>query len=172
MRIARSSFVRHDASLLCVPCQNINIRPPNGQNYTRLVCIEEVRYRRPKCCSQWRTTLQITEIEIHAGDVDRPYRTIGEISAKVQAATLFSKTMTIEDVNLKLQEQASRMGANAVIQVQYDRGISLTSYKVLKAKGIAVVLESDEVKCPHCAELIKRQAVKCKHCGSALAIAT
>lgn len=87
---------------------------------------------------------------------------------EVQAATLFSKTMTIEDVNLKLQEQASRMGANAVIQVQYDRGMSLTSYKVLKAKGIAVVLESDEVKCPYCAELIKRGAVKCKHCGSAL----
>jgi hypothetical protein len=79
--------------------------------------------------------------------------------------------MTIEDVNLKLQEQASRMGANAVIQVQYDRGMSLTSYKVLKAKGIAVVLESDEVKCPLCAELIKREAVKCKHCGSALGVA-
>src|ERR1019366_750568 len=115
--------------------------------------------------------MQIAEIEVHAGDVDRPYRTIGEISAKVQAATLFSKTMTIEDVNLKLQEQASRMGANAVIQVQYDRGMSLTSYKVLKAKGIAVVLESDDVKCPYCAELIKRQALKGKHCGSALAVA-
>jgi tRNA(Ile2) C34 agmatinyltransferase TiaS len=80
--------------------------------------------------------------------------------------------MTIEDVNLKLQEQASRMGANAVIQVQYDRGMSLTSYKVLKAKGLAVVLESDDVKCPQCAESVKRQALKCKHCGSALAVAT
>ena len=69
--------------------------------------------------------MQITHIEIHAGDVDRPYRTIGAISAKVQAATAFSQTPTIEDVNLKLQEQASRMGANAVIQVQYDRGMSL-----------------------------------------------
>ncbi len=112
--------------------------------------------------------MQVTGIEIHAGDVERPYKTIGEISAKVQAATAFSKTPTIEDVNLKLQEQASQMGANAVIQVQYDRGISLISYKVLKAKGIAVILESDEVKCPHCAELIKREAVKCKHCGSDL----
>jgi hypothetical protein len=117
---------------------------------------------------EWQA-MQITHIEIHAGDVDRPYRTIGAISAKVQAATAFSQTPTIEDVNLKLQEQASRMGANAVIQVQYDRGMSLISYKVLKARGIAVVLESDDVRCPYCAELIKRAAVKCKHCGSDLA---
>ncbi|HVB57858.1 MAG TPA: zinc ribbon domain-containing protein [Candidatus Acidoferrales bacterium] len=112
--------------------------------------------------------MKVTEIEIHAGDVDRPYKTIGEISAKVQAATAFSKTPTLEDINLKLQEQAAKMGANAVIRVEYGRGMSLTSYKVLRAKGVAVVLESDEVKCPYCAELVKREAIKCKHCGSDL----
>lgn len=113
-------------------------------------------------------SMKVTEIEIHAGDVDRPYKTIGEISAKVQAATAFSKTPTLEDINLKLQEQAAQMGANAVIKVEYNRGMSLTSYKVLRAKGVAVALESDEVKCPYCAELVKREAIKCKHCGSDL----
>jgi Double zinc ribbon len=112
--------------------------------------------------------MKVTEIAIYSGDVDRPYKIIGEISAKVQAATLFSKTPTIEDIHFKLQEQASRMGANAVIRVEYSRGMSLTSYKVLNAKGVAVVLESDEMKCPICAELIKREAKKCKHCGSDL----
>lgn len=112
--------------------------------------------------------MRVTDIEIHAGSVDRHYRTIGEISAKVQAATAFSKTPTLEDINLKLQEQAAKMGANAVIYVVYDRGISLTSYKVLRAKGVAVLLESEEVKCPYCAELVKREAIKCKHCGSDL----
>jgi hypothetical protein len=112
--------------------------------------------------------MKVAEIEIHAGDIDRPYRTIEQISAKVEAATLFSKTPTLEDINLKLQERAVKLGANAVIKVEYSRGLSLTSYKALRATGIAVVLESDEVKCPYCAESVKRQAVKCKHCGSDL----
>ncbi len=60
------------------------------------------------------------------------------------------------------------MGANAVIHVDYSRGMSPTSYKVLRAKGIAVTIESDEIKCPFCAELVKREAKMCKHCKSDL----
>lgn len=112
--------------------------------------------------------MKVAEIEIHAGEVDQPYKTVGEISAKVQAATAFSKTPTLEDINLKLQEKAVQMGANAVINVKYGRGMSLTSYTVLRATGVAVVLGSDEIKCPYCAELVKGAAVKCKHCGSEL----
>ena len=82
--------------------------------------------------------MKFTEVEIHAGDVDHSYRTVGEISAKVEAATLFPKTPTLEDINLKLQEKASQLGANAVIKVEYNRGMS-------QASGVAVVLESDEV---------------------------
>jgi hypothetical protein len=83
------------------------------------------------------SNMKVTEIEIHAGDVDQPYRTVGEISAKVEAATLFPKTPTLEDINFKLQEKASQLGANAVIKVAYNRGTS-------QASGVAVVLESDE----------------------------
>jgi hypothetical protein len=45
------------------------------------------------------------EIEINAGDIGRPYRTVGGTSAKVEAATLFPGTRALEDTNLKLQEK-------------------------------------------------------------------
>lgn len=110
--------------------------------------------------------MQITDIAIHAGSIEQPHKALGEITAKVSKGSLLSKSPTIEDVNFKLQEQASKMGANAVVNVKYSRGMSLTSYEVLKATGTAIIVESDETPCPFCAEMIKRAAKKCKHCGS------
>ena len=112
--------------------------------------------------------MRITEIAIHADGIAEPYKTLGEVTAKVSKGSLFSKSPTIEDVNFKLQEVASKLGANAVINVTYSRGMSLMSYEVLKAVGTAIVAESDEIQCPFCAETIKRAAKKCKHCGSDL----
>ena len=100
--------------------------------------------------------MKVTEIEIHAGDAAQPYRTVGNISAMVEAATLFCTPPTLEDINFKLQEKASQLGADAVIKVEYNRGMSRASYKALRASGVAVVLESSEVKCPSCADTGKQ----------------
>jgi hypothetical protein len=104
-------------------------------------------------------------LEIHAGDIDRQYRIIGPIRARTGAATAFSKAPTMEDVNFKLREVALKRGANAVINVQYSRGISAMSWKAMTATGTAVVVEPDERQCPHCAETIKREARVCRFCG-------
>lgn len=86
--------------------------------------------------------MKIEDIEIHAGGITQPHRVLGAIKARVGAATLFSKTPTIEDVNFKLLEEAMKKGANAVINVKYDRGISATSWKALTATGMAIFAES------------------------------
>ncbi len=83
---------------------------------------------------------RIEDIEIWAGEPAREYRVLAPLKARVTAATLLSKTPTVEDVNLKLREQASLLGANAVINVAYQRGVSATSWKALTAQGTGIVL--------------------------------
>lgn len=112
--------------------------------------------------------MSIQDIEIYGNGIDRPYKELGHIKVRVQSRFAFSKEKTIEEVTLKLREKALKMGANAVINVQYDRGISMTSWKALTATGTAVYAESANVKCPFCAEPIRRETIKCKHCGESL----
>jgi hypothetical protein len=81
--------------------------------------------------------------EIVAGETSRPHRVIGPVKARVGALFIFSAAPTIEEVNWKLQETARRMGANGVIKVSYDRGVSATSWKALTARGIAVFFEAE-----------------------------
>jgi len=87
--------------------------------------------------------MEMANIEIAADEnLGRPYKALGPIKARVTSATIFSQSRTTEDVNSKLREVARRMGANAIINVRYKRGISATSWKALTATGIAVVAES------------------------------
>jgi hypothetical protein len=92
--------------------------------------------------------MRVDEIEIHAGEPTRPYRALGEVRAKVGAATVLSKSSTLDDVNAKLREQAVKVGANGVIGVSYKRGPIASSWKGLTATGTAVVLESAAAAAP------------------------
>jgi len=84
--------------------------------------------------------VQVEDIEVWTGEPGREYRVLGPLKARVTAATIFSRTPTVEEVNLKLREQATRLGANAVINVTYSRGPSATSWKALTAEGTGVVV--------------------------------
>jgi hypothetical protein len=113
--------------------------------------------------------MKIEDIEIHTGSVDFEYEPIRRLEAKSEAATAFSRAPTMEDVNARMRQLAAGLGANAIIDVVYQSGVSLTSWKSMKASGLAVRRVSDDMKCPVCAELIKRAAIRCRFCGTPIA---
>ena len=112
--------------------------------------------------------IRADEIPIYSTSINKNYVEYGIISARADSS-LLSKTATMDDVNARLREEAVRLNANAIINAQYDR-TSLTSWRGIKATGEAVYIQSDEKKCPFCAEMIRNEAIKCKHCLSDLSI--
>lgn len=110
--------------------------------------------------------MRVQDIEVHVGDPGFAYEPVRRLEAKVEATTAFSAAPNIDEANMKLRELAAKVGANAIVDVEYNSGISLTSWRSMTATGLAVKRQSDEVACPSCAELIKRAARKCRFCGT------
>lgn len=109
--------------------------------------------------------MKVTDIEIYAGRPDFEYEPVRRIEAKCEAAHAFSSAPSMEEVNVRLRALAAKVGANAIVEVNYDSGVSLTSWRALKGTGLAVRRISDERQCPTCAETIKKAALKCRFCG-------
>lgn len=110
--------------------------------------------------------MRIEDIEIHVGKPDFEYKPIRRLEAKCEATMAFSPAPTVDEMNGKLRSMAAKVGANAIIDVTYDSGVSMTSWKSMKGTGLAVLKLSDEVPCSVCAEPIKRAAKKCRFCGA------
>lgn len=110
--------------------------------------------------------MQIDDIEIHAGSPSFKYEPIRRLEAKCEATMAFSPAPTVEEMNGKLRTMAAKVGANAIIEVEYNSGVSLTSWKSMKGTGLAVKKTSDEMVCPICAETIKSAAKKCRFCNA------
>jgi predicted RNA-binding Zn-ribbon protein involved in translation (DUF1610 family) len=113
--------------------------------------------------------MKIEDIELHVGEVDFPFKPVRALRAKCEASHAFMPAPTETEINAKLRGMAAKVGANAVINVRYNSGVSMTSWKSMTGTGLAVIRESDTVACPHCAEMIKRAATKCRFCGEQVA---
>lgn len=79
-------------------------------------------------------------IQLIEGDVlDREYSVLADLEVVVNKTTIFHSDPTPEMAGKKLQEEASILGADAVIQVRYGSvGVTAISWGTLEAKGRAV----------------------------------
>lgn len=70
---------------------------------------------------------------------DRPYEVVGEVTAGVRKATIFSKEASQEKIYKELWERAEKLGADAVIKASYGEShISAFSWGKTNATGTAI----------------------------------
>jgi len=97
----------------------------------------------PTAAAAGRTATPVDKIQIFEGDVtDRPYKSLGDVSATVNKTTLFNADPTREMVNNRLKAEAAKLGADAVIQVRYGTvGMAVVSWGSLDGKGRAIAYD-------------------------------
>jgi uncharacterized protein YbjQ (UPF0145 family) len=79
-------------------------------------------------------------VPVFATDItDRPYTVIGEVTAGVRKATVFSKEASQGKIYRELWERAEKLGADAVINARYgDSHVSAMSWGKTNATGTAI----------------------------------
>ena len=79
-------------------------------------------------------------VPVFATDLpDHPYTVLGEVTAKVRKATLFSKPASQTKIYRELWERGQKLGADAVIKANYgDSHVTAMSWGSTTATGTAV----------------------------------
>lgn len=72
--------------------------------------------------------MRVDQIEIHDGEPDRPYETVGDVRARMGARTAFNKAPTLDEINSKLREEALKAG-------QPESSMSATSVAQSRPRG-------------------------------------
>jgi uncharacterized protein YbjQ (UPF0145 family) len=73
---------------------------------------------------------------------------IGEVKSSKGAKTAFSKQLDMSEGEEALRKKAAKMGADAVIDVKLDRGVSFWSWKAVKGTGTAIAWEDQDAEAP------------------------
>lgn len=93
----------------------------------------------PAAASKAAIDIIVTENDI----IDRKYKTLGDIEVTVNKTTIFHPDPTKELVNEKLQEEAAKINADAVVLVRYGSvGVSFMSWGSLDGRGRAIAFEN------------------------------
>jgi uncharacterized protein YbjQ (UPF0145 family) len=79
------------------------------------------------------------------GDATAPVTVLGPVSAEHHQKSMFSKTDARSELDKQLRAAAARLGADAVINVDYDMNSPLMSKKGQLARGTAVKFNAQPV---------------------------
>lgn len=78
-------------------------------------------------------------VPVHKGVPENTqYKKIDTINITFKRATVFDRNPNIEDANLMLQDEARRLGADAVINVAYENLLDEQNWSYIKASGEAI----------------------------------
>jgi hypothetical protein len=85
--------------------------------------------------------MEASAVELIYGGTDRPHRVIGEVKASKGATFAWSPQPEMSEGEEALRKKAAKMGADAVIDVKLERGVSAWSWKAVKGTGTAIAWE-------------------------------
>lgn len=81
----------------------------------------------------------LSEVEILESSLpESSYKKLGIVEANIKKLTIFDPDPTQEQANTVMAVKAKNMGADAVINTTYKKGVGLTTWGYIKASGEAV----------------------------------
>ncbi|HEX6117070.1 MAG TPA: heavy metal-binding domain-containing protein [Solirubrobacterales bacterium] len=92
--------------------------------------------------------MEASTVELIYGGTERPHRVIGEVKASKGATFAWSPQPEMSEGEEALRKKAAKMGADAVINVNLDRGVSVWSWKAVKGTGTAIAWDDAAAEAP------------------------